>query len=115
MRKTLSVVTMLAILLVQFVVPAFGWTDFAKNLYSKVSEEQSKGLLGSLLPSTLAGTPAPPPACSPGTFTFSGNSAKNGTDGIIRTFTTAGGVNVHASAWSIKKNNGNIQTAYLGV
>src|SRR5262245_25567085 len=113
MRKTLSIVTMLAMLLVQSVVPAFGWSDFAKALYSKVSEQQSTGVLGSLLPSTLMGTPAPPPPCSPGVMTLSGNSATSGAAGNIRTF-SLGSVGVKASGFSRKYSDNSWATAYLG-
>src|SRR5262249_25877279 len=101
----------LAMLLVQFVVPAFGLTDFGKNLYSKVSEQQSQGLLSSLLPSTLsstlAGTPAspPPPApvCSPGSKTFDGSSDTDGPDGNVVNF-AIGSNNFHASAHYSNRN-----------
>jgi hypothetical protein len=46
------------------------------------------------------------------TFNFSGNSATDGTDGNIRTF-TSGGVSVKASAWS-RDSAGVWETAYLG-
>src|SRR5262245_6005896 len=98
MRKTVSVVTVLAMLLVQFVVPAFGWSDLAKSLYSKVYEEQAKGVLGSLLPSTLTGTPPPPaPVCSPGSKIFDGNSGTDGPDGNVVNF-AIGSNNFHATA-----------------
>src|SRR5262245_40190582 len=57
-------------------------------------------------------TPTPAPGCSPGIFTFSGNSQTDGPDGNVRTY-SFGGVNVHASAFSKPRSGGAFQTAYL--
>jgi large repetitive protein len=59
-------------------------------------------------------TPTPPLPCVPGTFTFSGTSATDGSDGNTRTF-TQNGVTARVNAFSISKNNFNIDTAYLGL
>jgi hypothetical protein len=50
---------------------------------------------------------------SPATFDFSGNSALDGLDGNVRTF-TAGTVSVNASAFSRDKSSGAWSAAYLG-
>jgi hypothetical protein len=48
------------------------------------------------------------------TFNFSGSSASDGTDGNVRTF-TAGGISVHASAFSrVDGHNGAWSQAWLG-
>jgi hypothetical protein len=57
---------------------------------------------------------APPPACSPGTFVFSGNFSTSGTTGNIRTF-AVNGVTVKASAFSRADSGGTWATSYLGL
>lgn len=51
--------------------------------------------------------------CTGGTFTLTGNSASDGSDGNVRAF-AAGGVNVRASAFSRRNSDGLWQTAFLG-
>jgi hypothetical protein len=52
--------------------------------------------------------------CVPTTINFTGNTALDGTDGNIRTF-TQNGVSVKASAFSRDKLNGSWSPAYLGL
>lgn len=54
-----------------------------------------------------------PQAASAQTFTFTGSSATDGTDGNIRSFTTSGGLQVQASAWSMQGTT--LERAYLGL
>lgn len=53
------------------------------------------------------------PVGAPITFDFSGNTALDGADGNVRTF-TAGGLSVNASAFSRDKTSGAWSAAYLG-
>ena len=60
-------------------------------------------------------TVIPAAVCAPSTFNFEGgNSATDGTNGNIRTFTASNGVQVKASAFARKKSTGAWSTAYLG-
>src|SRR5262245_15593131 len=99
MRKTLSVMTLLAMFLANAVTPVLASYPFAKRglAYAPVSPP-----------------PSPPPVCAPGTFTFTGNSSTSGTAGNIRTF-TANGVSVKASGFSRRYSNGSWATGYLGL
>jgi hypothetical protein len=57
---------------------------------------------------------APPPACSAGTFSFTGNFSTSGPAGNIRTF-AVNGVTVKASAFSRTDSGAAWATSYLGL
>src|SRR5262245_37341133 len=102
MRKTLSVILLLAMFLANAVTPVLATYPFAKRRLAYA-------------PSPVSPPPSPPPApCAPGTFTFSGSSSTTGTAGNIRTF-TANGVSVKASGFSRRYSNGSWATGYLGL
>ncbi|MDZ4801854.1 MAG: SdrD B-like domain-containing protein [Bryobacteraceae bacterium] len=56
----------------------------------------------------------PQAACVATTYTLTGSSATDGTNGNIRTFTAPNGAQVKASAFSRNKSNGAWSTAWLG-
>jgi len=60
-------------------------------------------------------TVVPAAVCAPSVFDFEGgNSATDGTNGNIRTFTASNGVQVKASAFARNKSTGAWTTAFLG-
>ncbi|HKR14151.1 MAG TPA: hypothetical protein VJT15_18955, partial [Pyrinomonadaceae bacterium] len=118
----MAIVTSLAFFVTNAVMPVFAAHQIV-HFANQVMQSSSAALAP--VPAPLAPpdsksksrpkqTPTPVPPCSAGTFTFSGNSSTDGSDGNIRTF-SSGSVNVHVSAFSVKKNNLNFETSFLGL
>ena len=98
------------------VAPVLAFSE-GQTIGSRLLSEGSSSFWNSELAGTVETSPlaaATQPTCAPGTFTLTGNTATDGSDGNIRSFTATGGTRVKVSAFSRKYDNGLWETAYLG-
>src|SRR4029453_14531431 len=109
MRKTLVLITVLALLVASGTMPVLAAYDLASTISKSLvaighnqGDERLRERNNTRYPPRSSATPTPTPPCVAGTFTLTGNSGQNGSDGNIRTFVTPSGVKLHASAFSVK-------------
>ena len=115
MRKILSLLVLYMIVLTNTVAPVLAQqrSTFADRVAREAPKSHNDDEAGKP-PHDDVGDDDDDVPCRPGTFDFTGNSPNDGSDGNVRTF-TVNGVTASVNAFSLRKNNFRLETAYLGL